>query len=451
MRNAVRNRCYRLMLTAVIMMVLGGCAVGPDYMRPDAPKPDKWIEKDPKLKGDPADVGAWWRVFNDPVLDALVEKAYRQNLDLRVAGIRVLEARAQLGVAIGYLYPQTQQITASSAGIRLSENIATYSPLIDPTYGEHSLAFDAAWELDFWGKFRRSVESGIANWEASVAGYDDFLVTLVAEVARTYMVIRTLEERLGIARQNVRIQQRSLDIADARFQGGDVTELDVTQARALLRNTQAQIPRLQSGLRQAKNGLSILLGELPGRIDTLISGSRAIPSAPPEVAVGVPAELLRRRPDIRLAERQLAAQSALIGVAKADLFPHFGLFGSIGFAARNPSDLFKSSSFTAMGAPGVSWDIFQYGRIRNRIRVQDARFQQLAVSYENTVLKAAREAEDAMTAFMRSQEEVLYLREAVTAAQRSVDLSMLQYREGLADYQRGPGHPAVSGPVGRPV
>jgi len=441
MRKVIRNKLHFLMLAAAIMLTLGGCAVGPDYIRPEAPEPDKWMEEGPKLKGEPTDVSAWWHVFNDPVLDALVEKAYQQNLDLRVAGIRVLEARAQLGIAVGSLYPQTQRIKGSSAGVRISENTANIPAIWDPTYGEHSLAFDAAWELDFWGKFRRGVESGIANWEASVAGYDNFLVTLVAEVARTYVVIRTLEDRLDIARRNVRIQQRSLDIADARFQGGDVTELDVTQARALLRNTQAQIPRLQAGLRQAKNGLSILLGELPGQIDTLLVGSHDIPSAPTEVAVGVPAELLRRRPDIRLAERRLAAQSAQIGVAKADLYPHFGLFGSIGFSARKPSDLFKSSSLAAIGGPGVSWDIFQYGRIRNRTRVEDARFQQLAVNYENTVLKAAQEAEDAMAAFMRSQEEVFFLGEAVSAAQRSVDLSMLQYREGSGSWiHRGSWH-----------
>jgi NodT family efflux transporter outer membrane factor (OMF) lipoprotein len=260
--------------------------------------------------------------------------------------------------------------------------------------------------------------------------------------------------RLVIARENVKIQEQSLQITETRFKEGDVTELDVQQARALLRNTQATIPRIQSDLRQSKNGLAILLGILPGELKDILDAPKPIPTVPDEVRVGVPSGLLRRRPDIRLAERRLAAQSALIGVAKADLYPHFSLFGSIGLEGSDSnitaagfkadgtpggssfSDLWDSDSIRFFGGPSFTWDIFNYGRIKNRVRVQDARFQQLIAYYQNTVLKAAQEVEDAMVAFLRSQDEVKLLSESVKAATRSVDLSMIQYREGLVDYQR---------------
>jgi NodT family efflux transporter outer membrane factor (OMF) lipoprotein len=330
-----------------------------------------------------------------------------------------------------------------------SKNTANTQPGTDFHYGNIDLGFDAAWELDFWGKFRRAVESDMGKLEASIASYDDILVTLTAEVARTYTFIRTQEARLAIARENVKIQEQSLYIAETRFKEGEITELDVHQAKALLRDTQATIPRIQAGIRQSKNGLAILLGIFPGELKDILELQKPIPTVPDEVKVGIPSELLRRRPDIRLAERRLAAQSALIGVAKADLYPHFSLFGSIGLrssdsditAAGFPggssfSDLWDSDSIEFFGGPAFTWNIFNYGRIKNRVRVQDARFQQLIVNYQNTVLRAAQEVEDAMVAFLRSKEEVNFLSESVNAATRSVDISMIQYREGLVDYQR---------------
>jgi NodT family efflux transporter outer membrane factor (OMF) lipoprotein len=437
-----------------LAFLVSGCAhlpmVGPDYERPEAPEAKEWIQKDdPRIKSEAADFSTWWTVFDDPILDTLVERAYQQNLDLRIAGIRILEARAQLGIAIGNIYPQLQQGAGEYTRVGLSEHAANTTSLLDLTYDDYRFGFDAAWELDIWGKFRRGVESSVGNLEASVANYDDILVSLTAEVARTYVLIRTFEERITIARENVRIQKRSLEIAEARFKGGAVTELDVTQARALLRGTEALIPRLEIGVRQAKNALSILLGTLPGEIDDIVSEPKPIPTAPPEVAVGIPAELLRRRPDIRLAERQIAAQSARIGVAKADLYPHFTLFGSIGLRASDAaitaaggssgssfSDLWDSESIEWFAGPAFTWDLFNYGRIRNRVRVQDARFQELAVNYQNTVLRAAQEMEDAMVGFLRVQEEMEFLADSVKASKRSVDLSLIQYREGLVDYQR---------------
>jgi NodT family efflux transporter outer membrane factor (OMF) lipoprotein len=421
--------------------------VGPDYVKPTVPEAEKWLESDiSEIKSKEADFSRWWTVFNDPVLNRLVEAAYQQNLPLQIAGVRILEARARLGIAVGSQYPQTQQV-GGDATVNQGSDRAPNVKFSDKYYYNYQVGFDAAWELDFWGKFRRAVQSEAANLELSIASYDDILVALTAEVARTYTLMRTTEERLEVARENVKIQGRSLQIAEVRFKAGAVTELDVTQARSLLRGTEATIPLLESDLRQSKNALAILLGKLPGEIDNMLGEPGLIPTIPAEVAVGIPAELMRRRPDIRAAERALAAQSSLIGVAKADLFPQFGLFGSIGLQATNKTsgfsnnnstftDLFDNDSLTYFVGPAINWKILNYGRITNQVRVEDARFQELVVNYENTVLQASQEVEDAMISFLRSKEAVFFLGDAVKASKRSVDLSLIKYREGLVDYQR---------------
>jgi NodT family efflux transporter outer membrane factor (OMF) lipoprotein len=431
----------------LLILVLSGCAmVGPDYVKPTAPEAKEWLEsEDPKIKGEEADFSQWWTVFNDPILNGLIESAYQQNFTLQNAGIRILEARAQLGIAIGFQYPQTQRASADAAAQRTSRNVPNAAGSERFAY-VYDTGFDAAWELDFWGKFRRAVQSEVANLEATIANYDDILVTLTSEVARIFVVLRTSEERLAVANENVKIQNRSLQIAEVRFKAGAVTELDVTQARSLLRGTEATIPGFETDIRQAKNALAILVGKLPGEIDEMLGGPGLIPEVPAAVAVGIPTELLRRRPDIRFAERQLAAQSALIGVTKADLYPHFSLFGSLGFTTSSSTgrrsnnasltDMFDSGSFNYSAGPSITWDLFNYGRITNSVRVEDARFQELVAIYENTVIQAAQEAEDSMVAFLRSQDAVGFLADAVKASKRSVDLSLIQYREGLVDYQR---------------
>ncbi len=447
-RGAFHKR-YVCGLVAVFFWVTGCSMVGPDFVKPEAPVETEWMEaRDPQIKTEPSDYKEWWAVFNDPVLNSLVETAYQQNLPLQISGIRILQARAQLGVVIGNAYPQLQQGRGGAQYNRLSEN-SPNSLNSDNSFWQYDAGFDVAWELDIWGKFRRAIESGVANLEASIADYDDVLVSLAAEVARTYVLLRTFEERLEIARENVKIQGRSLQIAEIRFKAGAVTELDVVQAKSLLKNTEAFIPRFDAGIRQAKNALAILLGQLPGQIDHLIGGARLIPKAPPEIVADVPAELLRRRPDIQLAEYQIATQTPLIGVSKADLFPSFELFGSFGLltsSSRNTqaggrsgscfSDLFEADSFEFFGGPSFRWNLFNYGRINNQVRVEDALLQQLIVNYEDTVLRAHQEVEDSMIGFLRKQQEAKFLMDSVKASQRSVDLSMLQYKEGLVDYQR---------------
>jgi NodT family efflux transporter outer membrane factor (OMF) lipoprotein len=425
---------------------MSGCAVGPDFVRPDAPAEDEWIDDDsPQIKAEPADLTDWWKVLDDPVLDSLIETSYRQNLPLQIAGLRIMEARAQLGIAAGSQYPQLQQVSGSATANQISDNAANAAALDKFNYG-YGLGFDAAWEMDFWGRFRRGVESAEANLLVSMAGYENVLVTLTAEVARNYVLIRTFEEQIRIAGDNVKIQKRSLEIAEALFEGGMVTELDMQQARSLLRSTEASIPRFETSLRQAKNGLGVLLGIPPGELDNVLIGPGNIPAAPPKVVVGIPAELLRRRPDVRSAELQAAAQSARIGVAKADLYPQFSLVGSIGlqssekggFSSNNADfgDLFDSDSITYFIGPSFQWPILNYGRITNRVRVQDARFQELVVNYQNTVLEAYREVEDAIVGFLRKQEEAELRADSVQALKRSVEIALLQYREGISDYQR---------------
>ncbi|MCF6154002.1 MAG: efflux transporter outer membrane subunit [Candidatus Brocadia sp.] len=429
-----------------MVLALSGCAVGPDFVKPEAKIQENWSEKgDSRVATQAAVASQWWRAFNDLTLDQLIKLAYQQNLPLQITGLRILEARARLGIAIGQQFPQQQEVFGSATREGISEN-APNSSFRDRNYWDYQVGFDAVWELDFWGKFRRDVQAAHASLIASEADYDDALVSLTAEVARTYTVIRTFEVLIELTRENVKLQEEGLKIAESRFRHGVVTELDVAQARTLLESTRASIPQLQSGLRQAQNALSTLLGQPPGAIQTFLNGQKGIPTAPAEVAVSVPAELLRRRPDIRSAELSAAAQCARIGIAKADLYPSFSLFGEIGFQSSSQGgvqsnnthfdNIFDSGSFFYSFGPAVQWPFFNYGRIENNVRVQDARFQQLLVNYKNTVLRAAQESEDALIGFLKAQEATAFVQNSVNAAQRSVEIALVQYREGAVDYQR---------------
>jgi len=414
----------------VISFLISACAmVGPDFETPEAPIADAYLQReDDAISGAPADTEDWWEVFEDPILDHLVRMAYDQNLSLRIAGLRVLEARAQLGIAAGSLYPQQQEINAEAAWAT-QEGPGAFSA--------YSAGFDVAWELDFWGKFRRGIQSANANLLASIAGYDDVLVTLTAEVARSYILIRTLEERIHIAQQNVELQKRSLQMVEARFKFGAVTELDVQQAKTLLHSTEALVPQLLLSLNQTRHALAILLGLPPEDLSHILGDSGSLPTIPAQVAVGMPAELLRRRPDIRRAELQAAAQGARIGIARGEMLPSFSLFGTLGWSGTNAANAsLADPAFSAAAGPAFKWPIFNYGRLRNRVRVGDARFEQAMTGYQNSVLNAAREVEDAMTGFFRSAQEADALKNSVDAAKRSTEISMLQYKEGLADYTR---------------
>ncbi len=422
------------------LLCLSSCMVGPDYVRPPADAKSQWLDAaDPQLNTTSDIDREWWKSFNDPILNQLIDRAYHENLNLQVMGVRVLEARGQLGIAAGNFYPQSQQITGSLTKINLSERSyqAAYSNIFN--YAQAQLGLTASWEIDFWGKFRRAIEAADSGVQAAISDYDNALVSLTADVAHAYTTIRTLEKRLNIARQNVDTQKENLHIAEVRYNGGTTSERDVEQARTVLADTQASIPTLEIGLRQQQNALSVLLGMPPKPISELFAGTANIPSPSPQVIVGIPAELLRRRPDIRRAEQQAVMQSASIGVTQASLYPAISLTGNFGVLSTDVGsfslgDVFLWKSRVANFGPALQWNIFNYGQITNQVRVQDARLQALLITYQNAVLTAQREVEDNLVAFLRSQDRAKSLGESTAAAQRSLNLATIQYREGITDF-----------------
>jgi NodT family efflux transporter outer membrane factor (OMF) lipoprotein len=423
------------------LLAATGCNVGPDYVRPDVPLNASWSGSgDNRLATQTPVDEAWWKSFKDPNLDRLVELAYQQNLPLQISGLRILEARAVLGIARGEQYPTNVNPIAGGGGGGIHNDALNF------TYGQYQVGFDAQWEVDFWGKFRRGVKAAKAIYFASVADYDDALVALVAEVARTYLLIRTYEVLIELTQQNVTVQEESQRIAESRFRNGATSELDVTQATSQLETTRQSIPELQIVLQQAKNALCTLLGRTTGCEQSLLSGPVAIPGVPAQVGIGVPAQMLRRRPDIRSAELNAIAQCDRIGIAKADLYPKFVLLGSVGTqqVANDgaPAGLgalvgiFGAGTLIYQVAASLFWPILNYPKILNNVRVQDARFQQTLIQYQYTVLRAAQEVEDGISGFLREQEAVVFAQNAATASASSVKLAMVQYREGAVDFQR---------------
>lgn len=437
-RRAVWTR-LRAAVGAILLFAsaLGGigCSVGPEFARPQPQVNKDWSDKDDShvVTQSPAD-SAWWMAFHDPVLDTLVNLAYRQNLTLEVAGLRIMEARAQLGLATGAKWPQVQAVSGSATAVGLSKNGKT--PVFDRNFWNYQVGFDAFWELDFWGKYRREVQAQRASYFAAITDYQDALVSLIAEVARSYAVLRTEEVLLAQAHTNETLQEDGLRIAESRFRNGATSELDVAQAKTLLESTRATIPQLEATVRQSQNALCTLLGQPTGTVEEIVAGPQGIPIPPDAIEVSVPAALLRRRPDVRSAELNAAAQCARIGVAKADLYPSFSLAGSIGTQTSELKRLFSAGSFFYSVGPRVVWTLFNYGRIENSVRIQDARFEQLLVGYHDTVLHAAQEVEDQMTGYLKAREAEQFADSAAIGAQRAVDISLAQYREGEVDYQR---------------
>jgi NodT family efflux transporter outer membrane factor (OMF) lipoprotein len=441
-------------LVALVALLFSGCSlIGPDFDTPESRLGSGWMDqKDPRLKkGETGGYRDWWKAFKDPVLDRLINTAYAQNLSLRAAGIRVLAGRAQLGVAIGDFYPQSQSVEGLIWNIQLpksglSERLpGTNRP--DSGSNVNSLWLDrlgptVSWEVDLWGKFRRAIESADASMLAAVADYDSLLVSLTGDVATYYIKIRTLERRLDIAKTNVDAQRGNLKIAESKFLGGSSSRRDVEQAKTVLGGTQATIPKLDAQLRISKNALCVLLGIPPQDIEKLLgSGSETskIPVPPVQVAVGVPLDLLRRRPDIRQAEYTAQAQSAQIGVTKANLYPALSISGSFAFVSSSAqghslSDMFAwGNNFHRFG-PAIQWNILNYGQITNQVRYADAQFQALVVQYQNQVLKAQQEVEDGLIFFLKTQDAAEYLAQSTAAAKRSLELATIQYREGMADF-----------------
>jgi outer membrane protein TolC len=456
--------------------VQSGYKVGPNYRRPEAPVAERWIDaRDPnrRVREVSGDLSRWWSVFNDPVLDRLMTIAYEQNLTLREAGYRVLQARAQLGIARGTFFPQLQNSVGGYRRVGANTNF----------FDQWNSGFNLAWELDVWGRLRRAIAAADDQLDASVEDYDFVLVTLLGDVATNYVQIRTDQQRIVLLQKNARLQERVLNVVTEQRNAGakGVTDVEVAQALSNLKQTQAQIPQLEIDKRQAMNALCILLGMPPvvlqktldvwaaedlrkakelettakeledvretgdlskpqvrQRIKTLWKtiGTAYIPAVPREVAVGIPAELLRRRPDVQAAERRAAAQAEQIGIAEAALYPLFSLSGTINYQANKLSQLFTSDAFSGSVGPSFQWNILNYGRIVNNVRFQDATFQQLVAAYQNTVLQAASDVENGLVAFLQSQDRADLLGESAEAGQSAVIGAIWQYSEGTTTFNQ---------------
>ena len=415
------------------MTLFAGCAaVGPEYVAPETPVAAQWHTRLPgqaaAQDADPQTLAQWWTGLDDPLLTGLMERAVSGNLDLKKAVTRVVEARALRGQAEADRFPTLD------AGGSVGRSRTLPAKGSGSTSSLYSAAMDAAWELDVFGGVRRSIEASDANLMARNEELRDVLVTLLAEVALNYIEVRTYQTRLAVARENLKAQEETWHLTVWRHQAGLGDELAVEQARYNLESTRSQIPSLKSGLDQAMNGVAVLLGEQPGAVNAELASSGPIPVADVQVAVGVPADVLRQRPDIRQAERELAAQTARIGVAQAELYPKFKLSGSIGLETVSSRNLISSGAASLRGGPGVTWRIFDAGSIRRNIEAQTAVRDQYLIAYETAVLNALEEVENALTAFAREQDRRVSLKETVRAAQRAADLAKSKYEAGLADF-----------------
>jgi multidrug efflux system outer membrane protein len=435
-QKTVFRRCRKtiVLVTMVVCFLCSGCAVGPDFIKPEPTVPDAWHQE---LTSGPttvdADLQTWWEKFNDPVLNSLIERAAAGNFELTIAIERINEARALLGIVASERLPDING-TGDATRARFGEDYQ--APSIDNKRTDYyySTGLDAFWEIDLWGRISRQVEATEQNMYASIENYRDVLVILYAEVARNYIGLRTLQTRLHYAEANTALQRETLKLTEDRLKAEIAPELDVEQAKLNLFRTESNIPLYKQAIVTSINRLGVLLGERPQSLHAELEAYAVIPAPPPSVSVGIPADILRQRPDIRRAERTLASQTARIGVATADLYPAFSLVGTMGFEAT--SDLFDSTNRYWSLGPQFRWDIFNGDRVRSRIQGADARAMQALASYEQTVLLAFEEVENAMVAFEQEGNRSAILNQSVTAAQKSADLVRTLYITGLTDFQR---------------
>jgi NodT family efflux transporter outer membrane factor (OMF) lipoprotein len=435
---SVQGGVTHWIVAGAFLLPLAACTIGPDFTAPVAPLAENFRGAGTRsVQSGPLEYQNWWECFRDPTLNRLIQIAYNQNLTLLSAGTRVLQARAVLGIAIGATYPQVQQGAGSVIYNRTSAATPLSGPNATPSYfWTDALAAQAAWELDLWGKFRRGVESADGAYLASIASYDNVLVSLLGDVTATYIGIRTTEQLIGIARANVRRQEQAVSIAKAKFQGGGASELDVFQATNVLEQTRASIPLLKIQLQQGENALCVLLGVPPQSLGMLLSRSVGrIPSPPRTVVVGIPADLLRRRPDVRAAELAALAQSAQIGVAETQLYPAISITGTFGGSASTANghtlgDVVNWKGVAYAAGPSFQWNLLNYGQITNNVRLQDAKLQQLLVDYQNTVLSAQQEVDNGLVTYVQSQNQAELLRRSVQAARGAMRIATEQYEQG---------------------
>ncbi len=429
------------LLLALSLMLFQGCfgigpKLGPDYKPPNLEMQDAWHQEITKgLADGKANLKTWWTVFNDPVLNRLIERAGNGNLELRVAYARIKEASAIRGIAAGERFPDLNA-TGDARRIRSPHTLLPPTTQRSRTDDFFKFGGEGSWEIDFWGRIDRSIESADASLEASMEDYRDILVVLYAEVSYNYVEVRALQDRIKYVRGNIETQRKSLQLTKDRFDAGLAPDLDVQQAELNLAKTESTLPTLQMLLVQTINRLGVLLGEHPGTLHEELEKPAYIPKQYDQITVGLPVELLRQRPDIRQAERKLAAQTALIGVAKADLYPSFSLLGTFEMAANDFSDAisYSKSRMHSFG-PSVRWNIFDGGRVRNRIMVEDARTEQALNRYEQTVLTALEDVENAVVSYNQEEMRRGALERSVMAARKSTELVKTLYINGLTDFQ----------------
>lgn len=427
------HRGEHLAIIGMTLMILAGCAtVGPDYTPPATSVLPAWHSQ---LKGgltneetNPRILAAWWTTLNDPELSSLIDRAVAGNLELKIAQARVREARAKRGIASAALFP-----TLDGGGSAIWSRTDKDTTGTGQTSDLYSASFDAGWELDIFGGTRRSVEASEADLQASQEDWHDVLVSLLAEVALNYVEVRTSQSQIAIAEANISAQNDTLQLAVWRQQAGLSDDLAVQQARYNLENTRSLEPILRVGMEEALNRIAVILGEQPGKIHGELMKQEPIPATPLKIAVGVPADVIRQRPDVRRAELELAAQTARVGVASADLYPKFTLSGSIGLEAQTLGNL-SSGLLTLIGGPRVTWPIFSGGSIRQKIEVQSALQEQALIKYEATVLNAIEEVENVLTAYAEQHLRRESLRSAEEAAQQAAELAKYKYEAGLTDF-----------------
>jgi NodT family efflux transporter outer membrane factor (OMF) lipoprotein len=424
---------YFIILLSAILMLSGCMTVGPEYTRPETETPGAWLKE---IEGIVADreseeeiLAKWWTTFNDPVLSDLMERAVAGNLSLKQALISVRQARIQRGITDADRFPTVS--SSGSAGRSYSEDIRG-----DFT-GTNSfrLGLDASWELDLFGGVKRSLEAADANLQATQESYRDVLVSLLAEVALNYIEVRSYQSQLSVSESNLKSQEETYNITKWRYQAGLTTGLDMDNADKNLEQTRSQIPSMKSGLEQAKNRIAVLLGTEPGALDPVLDEYRPVPVAPGEIALGIPADLLRRRPDLRKAERELAAQTAKIGVAEADRYPKISLSGNIGLSALGLGDLFSTDSLATGVSSGISWPVYNAGKVMKNIEIQWAVQEQKQIAYKALLLAALEDVENAMTAYSYDRVRRESLLKASRSAELAAETSRAQYSSGLADFQ----------------
>jgi NodT family efflux transporter outer membrane factor (OMF) lipoprotein len=427
------NRFARLLIMLAGLGLAGCAAVGTEYAQPTTVLPTGWSNLDPARpvasSETPADLSLWWQGLNDPLLSALVAEALQASPDLRSAQARLREARARSTVAAAARFPD---VTASGSARRSQSSEETGS---GDARNAFSAGFDASWEIDVFGGVRRSVKAAEADVEASVASLENTQVSLASEVALNYVEVRALQTRLGIARANLASQSETLQLTDWRAQAGLVSSQDVEQARSNREQTRAQIPSLETSLAESEHRLDILLGRAPGTLHARLAATGDLPTVPAQIAVGIPADTLRQRPDVRAAERKLAAETARVGVAEAARYPSFTLSGSIGLEALTLGALGNSGAATSSLLASITSPVFNAGRLRAQVEIQDAVREQAQVSYEQAVLTALQEVENALVALARNRERVEALAIAAESARTAAELARQRYSAGLIDFQ----------------